>query len=367
MYTIVGGDGREYGPVTAEQLRQWIAEGRVAANTQAKAQGQTEWKALSQFPELAAVVAPTFPGALGAPAPYPTQPLRPPPKTSGMAVASLVLGIVGFFCGFFSALPGLILGIVGLKKIRDSDGQLTGKGLALAGVCVSVAALAFSVVMAFVLVKQIREMRDDFAGFGRSVPKYNSTVDECVGERLAAETAKLLNNQGQVVVLSMAENTKFKSVVAEAQMRGFRRGLANYSGITIQAVVGPDQAQMMEFFEGVSEKFLLKVLEEHPKADAIVSFMGIPVSAKEGSKLDQSKVPRFVGLNLSAMGQWRDLVKTGVVSAVVLPRYDVRWDQLPKQGSCTELFDSRYLIVTRDNLDEMSDKLSKFYPMPPTK
>jgi hypothetical protein len=50
---------------------------------------------------------------------------------------------------------------------------------------------------------------------------------------------------------------------------------------------------------------------------------------------------------------------------VILPRYDVRWDQLPKKGTCKELFDSRYLIVSKDNLKEMAEKLKQFYPMPP--
>ena len=30
MYKIIGGDQKEYGPVTAEQLRLWVTEGRVA-------------------------------------------------------------------------------------------------------------------------------------------------------------------------------------------------------------------------------------------------------------------------------------------------------------------------------------------------
>ena len=29
MYKIIGGDQKEYGPVTADQLRAWITEGRV--------------------------------------------------------------------------------------------------------------------------------------------------------------------------------------------------------------------------------------------------------------------------------------------------------------------------------------------------
>ena len=36
MYKIIGGDEREYGPVTPEQLRLWISEGRVNARTKAR-------------------------------------------------------------------------------------------------------------------------------------------------------------------------------------------------------------------------------------------------------------------------------------------------------------------------------------------
>jgi GYF domain 2 len=52
-YKIIGGDGKQYGPVTAEDLRKWIAEGRLSEKSLAQAQGETEWKQLSAFPELA--------------------------------------------------------------------------------------------------------------------------------------------------------------------------------------------------------------------------------------------------------------------------------------------------------------------------
>jgi uncharacterized RDD family membrane protein YckC len=50
MYTIIGGDGREYGPVTADQVRAWIAAGRANLDTQAKELGTTEWKRLGELP-----------------------------------------------------------------------------------------------------------------------------------------------------------------------------------------------------------------------------------------------------------------------------------------------------------------------------
>ena len=53
MYKIVGADGKEYGPVSLDQLRQWIAQGRVNAQTRVLAGDGTEWKTAPQFPEFA--------------------------------------------------------------------------------------------------------------------------------------------------------------------------------------------------------------------------------------------------------------------------------------------------------------------------
>ena len=56
MFTIIGGDGKEYGSVTAEDLRKWIAEGRLSAQSLAKAEGDAEFRPLSAFPEFANLV-----------------------------------------------------------------------------------------------------------------------------------------------------------------------------------------------------------------------------------------------------------------------------------------------------------------------
>jgi len=62
-------------------------------------------------------------------------------KTSGLAIASLILGIFGFFTCGLAGIVGLILGIVGLIIISKSAGQLKGTGLAVAGIVVSVVSL----------------------------------------------------------------------------------------------------------------------------------------------------------------------------------------------------------------------------------
>ncbi|HEY5345492.1 MAG TPA: DUF4339 domain-containing protein [Verrucomicrobiae bacterium] len=52
-YFIIGGDGKEYGPITDEELRKWISEGRLNADSRAKAESDAEFRALAQFPEFA--------------------------------------------------------------------------------------------------------------------------------------------------------------------------------------------------------------------------------------------------------------------------------------------------------------------------
>lgn len=53
-FMIVGGDGRNYGPVTTEDVRQWIADRRANAQTRAQREGASEWKTLAEYPEFAA-------------------------------------------------------------------------------------------------------------------------------------------------------------------------------------------------------------------------------------------------------------------------------------------------------------------------
>jgi uncharacterized RDD family membrane protein YckC len=52
MFIIMGGDGKEYGPVTVEQIRTWIRGGRANLETKAKALGSDEWRSLADFAEF---------------------------------------------------------------------------------------------------------------------------------------------------------------------------------------------------------------------------------------------------------------------------------------------------------------------------
>lgn len=142
MYKVLGGDGKEYGPVSAETLRQWVNEGRANSQTQVRPEDATQWQSLASLPEFAATFAAPPVGMASA---VGGRPAGPAP-TSGMAVTSLVLGISGFFC-LVTAIPGLILGFLAMKKIKASEGRMGGHSMALAGTIVSGVAMLMSVAI----------------------------------------------------------------------------------------------------------------------------------------------------------------------------------------------------------------------------
>jgi len=72
------------------------------------------------------------------------------PRTSGKAVASLVLGICSFVCSVFTGIPGIVLGILGLLDINRSRGAATGKGMAITGIVLS--ALSITLIPIVILI-----------------------------------------------------------------------------------------------------------------------------------------------------------------------------------------------------------------------
>jgi hypothetical protein len=57
MYRIIGGDGKEYGPIGVEEVRRWVAEGRLNAQSLARPEEAAEgWRPLGSFPEFAEVL-----------------------------------------------------------------------------------------------------------------------------------------------------------------------------------------------------------------------------------------------------------------------------------------------------------------------
>jgi prepilin-type processing-associated H-X9-DG protein len=96
-------------------------------------------------------------GAVLTPSQTTTQPITP--KTSGLAIASLVCAILSVFTCMVSAIPAIILGIIGLVKIGNSKGRLKGTGMAIAGIVTPAVAIPIIALLMGILMPALARTR----------------------------------------------------------------------------------------------------------------------------------------------------------------------------------------------------------------
>ena len=145
MYKIVGGDQREYGPVTSEEVRSWIAQGRANSQTLASFEG-SPWKPLSTFPEFADSL------RVAAPPPIPTATAAGIPGVSYMGAKSNTLSIVGLILSIIVCCPplplvGLVLCTIGLSQIqKNPDAYTTSKIVPIIGIVVGILSILLNII-----------------------------------------------------------------------------------------------------------------------------------------------------------------------------------------------------------------------------
>jgi len=149
LYKLIGTDGREYGPASAEHIHQWIRENRVERQTPIFVPGATDWTFVGLLPEFAN----DFPGTAPVPPPPSAPPrIQPPPpafvipaypkRNDSMAKAGLVFGILAVTLGCCCAglpfnLLGLVFSVIALVQIAENPQRYGGAVMAIVGLVLS--------------------------------------------------------------------------------------------------------------------------------------------------------------------------------------------------------------------------------------
>ncbi len=96
------------------------------------------------------------------PPPVPGSPAQAPPrtgtKTDGMAIASLVLGLI-LCLGALTGIPAMILGFLSHGRINKSEGRLGGKGMAIAGIVLGTVGILVTVGQIVIVLPAISAAR----------------------------------------------------------------------------------------------------------------------------------------------------------------------------------------------------------------
>lgn len=114
MYFIQGADQKQYGPISAEQLRQWISENRLNRTSPCRAEAEETWKTLGDFPEFADAFG-AAPAASTAPSPSAPLGSDPASEVRGPAIGTLVTGVLGALM----SLIGLVMNLAGMNKTQE--------------------------------------------------------------------------------------------------------------------------------------------------------------------------------------------------------------------------------------------------------
>lgn len=141
-YTIVGNDGKQYGPISAEEIRAWHRQARVDSRTPVFVTGAADWTFLGLLPEFAAEFTsppPVITGLKPAPA--------HPGKTNPLALWGFVFSALAWsFCGCCVpfGIVGLALAIIGLVQLNSAGNTQEGRGFAIAGIVLAATNLLWS-------------------------------------------------------------------------------------------------------------------------------------------------------------------------------------------------------------------------------
>ena len=150
----------------------------------------------------------------------PLLPAQAPAQTSGLAIGSMICGILGFLTFGVTGLPAVILGHIGLSQIKKAGGALKGTGLAITGLVTGYIT---------VLIVPIAALA------GLAAPMI-------VRQREAADRAQMMNHMRQMGVMFMEFELEYGIFPSDASAAA----VATDTGADVSRLSGPYVLNQLE-------------------------------------------------------------------------------------------------------------------------
>jgi len=114
--------------------------------------------AVPQVPQMPQAQATMHPGAYERQAAYAVNPPVAPPQSNGLAIASLIVGIVSFCIPLLGSLAAIVLGIVGLTRTKDP--RVGGKGMAITGIVLGALSIVITPCFVSIMLPSLSRARE---------------------------------------------------------------------------------------------------------------------------------------------------------------------------------------------------------------
>ena len=113
----------------------------------------------------------------------PAAPGQSQPQTESRAIPSLILGVLALFFSIITGIPAIILGHMSLSKIKKSAGQLTGEGMALAGLILGYVSVALVPLLLIIAIPNLVRSRE-----AANMAAARATVQILIGAEVSYST-----------------------------------------------------------------------------------------------------------------------------------------------------------------------------------
>ena len=147
QYKIKGTGGAEYGPVSTEELQQWVAQNRCTRESLVEVDGSGEWVPLATLPEFQdAFAAPPAPAPAPASAEGEGGVSTVIPYKNAPALIAYYVGVFCIICPPLLCFPAIILGVIGLRRVKENP-EVKGTAHAWIGILSGSFFLLLSIVI----------------------------------------------------------------------------------------------------------------------------------------------------------------------------------------------------------------------------
>jgi hypothetical protein len=185
-----------------------------------------------------------------------------------------------------------------------------------------------------------------YFAFAARAPKIDLSTYGALGAVTAEQTAKLLGNQGRVLV--MARDTgpdKIPSV--EAELTAFQRTLKQHAGLSqVTERFQADPMLMMATGGGVPPDQLAQALATHSNVTALVLFCGFPPLTEAEFEALRKRGVKTVVVS-SFRPDYARLLEQGIIHLAIVPRPEGPPPGTPPPRTLRERFDQDYTLVPK--------------------
>jgi type II secretory pathway pseudopilin PulG len=208
MEIFITQNNEKTGPFSPQEIQAGLSSGKYQGSDFIWYQGIESWIPLSSASSIFSVNPMNQPAA---------QPL-----SCGLATASLILGISSFIF-IITAIPAIVCGHIARSKIKKSQGQLQGSGLALAGLITGYVGLGAILMIALLaalsapmIMKQHKKAHQAQAiSNAKQISLALFEFNDEYGSYPNAETAKLVaQTTSTPVITGDSSNARFRQLIS---------------------------------------------------------------------------------------------------------------------------------------------------------